>query len=75
MCNYFSIKRTTNKVYINNKCQIFDNAFQYETIKKLNIHILPEIVAGIQNLAIWKYALSEEHIHRFFTYGLFYIAI
>jgi hypothetical protein len=38
-------------------------------------HILPKIAAKIKNLAIWKYALPEEHIRRLFTYGLSYVAI
>ena len=70
----FLSKKRQIKVYINNKCQTFPDAFQYETIKKLNLYILSKLHAGIQNLAIWKYALSEEDIHRLFTYGLFYIS-
>ncbi len=60
------------KVYLNNQYQLFPQ--DEITIKKLNLHLLPGISARIQNLAIWKYALSEEQISRLFTYGLFYIA-
>jgi hypothetical protein len=28
----------------------------------------------MKNIAVWNYALLEDHIHRLFTYGLFYIA-
>ena len=71
----FLSRKRQIKVYMNDKCQTFTDAFQYETLKQPNIHILPGIQARIQNLAIWKYALSEEHIHRLFTYSLFYIAV
>ncbi|CAF0737820.1 unnamed protein product [Rotaria sordida] len=71
----FLAKKGHIKVYINNKYRIFTDAFQRETIRKLNLHILPDINAKIKNLAIWKYALSEENIRRLFTYDLSYIAI
>ena len=69
----FLSKKRKIKVYIDNKCRIFSDAFQYETIQKLSIHILPGTAAEMKNLAIWKYALSEDHIRRLFTYGLFYV--
>ncbi|CAF4616556.1 unnamed protein product, partial [Rotaria sp. Silwood2] len=71
----FLVKKCQIKVYINNKYRTFPNAFQHETILKLNLHILPGINAKIKNLAIWKYALSEENIQRLFTYNLSYISI
>ena len=58
------------KIYKNQECQTFD--FKVET---QTIHLLPKIHAKICNLAIWKYALSDEHIQRLFTYGLSYISI
>ncbi|CAF4681489.1 unnamed protein product, partial [Rotaria sp. Silwood2] len=71
----FLVKKCQIKVYINNKYRTFPNEFQHETILKLNLHILPDINAKIKNLAIWKYALSEENIQRLFTYNLSYISI
>ncbi|CAM4831763.1 unnamed protein product [Rotaria magnacalcarata] len=71
----FLAKKRNIKVYINNKCRLFIDAFQRETIKKLNLNLLPTIAAKIRNLAIWKYALAEGDIRRLFTYGLFYIAV
>ncbi|CAF4467080.1 unnamed protein product [Rotaria socialis] len=71
----FLAKKRRIKVYINNKCRLFIDAFQRETIKKLNLNLLPTIAAKIRNLAIWKYALAEGDIRRLFTYGLFYIAV
>ncbi|CAF1467840.1 unnamed protein product [Rotaria sp. Silwood1] len=62
-------------IYFNNECRKFHIAFETSTMAKLNFHILPNIAVGIKNLGIWKYALSEEHIQRLFTYGLFYVAI
>ncbi|CAF4154071.1 unnamed protein product [Rotaria sp. Silwood2] len=61
------------KIYINSECRTFNGEFQNQTMAEL--HILPNTAAGIKNLAIWKYALPEEHIRRLFTYGLFYVAI
>ncbi|CAF0748456.1 unnamed protein product [Adineta steineri] len=69
----FLAKKRQIKVYINNKCRTYPDAFSLETIKTLNIHILPKIACEIKNLAIWKYALSEEQIRRLFNYSLFYI--
>ena len=63
------------KVYWNNECQIFPTQFPSETMDKLILHYLPKIAADIQNIAVWKYSLSEDHIHRLFTYGLFYVAV
>ena len=62
------------KVYTNKNCHTFTDVLQDEIITKPNLHILPGIVAEINNVALWKYALSEEHIRRLFTYGLFFIA-
>ncbi|CAF5014485.1 unnamed protein product, partial [Rotaria sp. Silwood1] len=67
----FQLNEQNIKVYINNECRIYECPI----IKKFNIHILPTLDVAIQNLAIWKYALSEEHIQRLFTSGLSYIAI
>ncbi|UJR32400.1 hypothetical protein I4U23_019862 [Adineta vaga] len=69
----FLTKKRQLKVYINDKYRLFTDLFSYETIKTLNMHILPGIAVEIKNLAVWKYALSEEHIRRLFNYGLFYI--
>ncbi|CAF4803881.1 unnamed protein product [Rotaria sp. Silwood1] len=63
------------KIYINNEyrtlgfCHTFDPAAK----TTLNVNILPHIAAGIKNLGIWKYALSEELIRRLFIYGLSYV--
>lgn len=70
----FLAKKRQIKLYINNKCRIFLNAFKYETIQNLSLQLLPKISAKIKNLAIWKYALSEDDIQRLFTYGLTYIS-
>ncbi|CAF1287352.1 unnamed protein product [Rotaria sordida] len=67
----FQINERKIKVYINNECRIFECPI----ITKFNIYILPTLNIGIQNLAIWKYSLTEEHIQRLFTSGLSYIAI
>ena len=44
-------------------------------LNQFNIHILPKTTVRIKNLAIWKYALSEQYIQRLFTFGLDYVAI
>ncbi|CAF4710126.1 unnamed protein product [Rotaria sp. Silwood1] len=64
------------KVYINNKYQILNycHSFDRTTKPKLNLQLLPYLNVGIRNLGTWKYALSEEHIRRLFTYGLLYVA-
>ncbi|CAF4618471.1 unnamed protein product, partial [Rotaria socialis] len=56
------------KVYINNRFHTLD--YYYDFDSKLNLQLLPRLNAGIRNLGIWKYILSEEHIRRLFTYGL-----
>ncbi|CAF3356499.1 unnamed protein product [Rotaria socialis] len=61
------------KVYINNRFHTLD--YYYDFDSKLNLQLLPRLNAGIRNLGIWKYILSEEHIRRLFTYGLAYVAI
>ncbi|CAF4787472.1 unnamed protein product, partial [Rotaria sp. Silwood1] len=66
----FQLNERKIKIYINNECRILESPI----ITKFHIHILPRIAVGIENLAIWKYALSEEHIRRLFTSGLSYIA-
>ncbi|CAF3962695.1 unnamed protein product [Rotaria sp. Silwood2] len=63
------------KLYMNNRCRIFYGRFDHENTVKLMLHLLPNTSAGIRNLAIWKYALSDEDIRRLFTYGLSYVAI
>ncbi|CAF0824036.1 unnamed protein product, partial [Didymodactylos carnosus] len=68
-------KERQTKIYINNECQTFNGGFKSGTMTKINFHILSNTASGIQNLAIWKYALSEEHIQRLFTYGLSYVAV
>ncbi|CAF0746684.1 unnamed protein product [Adineta ricciae] len=69
----FLAKRRQLKVYVNNQCQIFSDTISNETIKILNMYILPGTAARMNNLAVWKHALSEEQIRRLFTYGLFYV--
>ena len=71
----FLAKKCHIKVYINNECRAFIDAFERDEISKLNLNILPGIAAKIQNIAIWKYALSEGDIRRLFTYGVSYVAI
>ncbi|CAF3325918.1 unnamed protein product [Rotaria socialis] len=63
------------KVYINNKYQTLNycHTFDLRTKPKLNLHLLPYANVGIQNIGIWKYALSEEHIRRLFTYALMHV--
>ncbi|CAM4944105.1 unnamed protein product [Rotaria socialis] len=61
------------KVYINNRFQTLDYCYDFDS--KLNLQFLLRLNAGIRNLGIWKYILSEEHIRRLFTYGLAYVAI
>ena len=63
------IRERQIKVYVNNQCQTFDHSAFHSTV-----YILPNVSARLQNLAIWKYTLSEERMSRLFTYGLFYIA-
>ncbi|CAF2919893.1 unnamed protein product [Rotaria sp. Silwood2] len=62
-------------IYFGNECRKFHVTCEISNMAKLNFHILPNIAVGIKNLGMWKYALSEEHIRRLFTYGLFYVAI
>lgn len=64
------------KVYINNRSQTLDycHKFDPKTPSKLNLRLLPYVNAGLQNVGVWKYTLSEEHIRRLFTYSLFHIA-
>ncbi|CAF0859833.1 unnamed protein product [Rotaria sordida] len=71
----FDLKERQMIIYFNNEYRKFHIAFEIPKMTKLNFHILPNIAVGIKNLGIWKYALSEEHIQRLFTYGLFYVAI
>ncbi|CAF4891601.1 unnamed protein product [Rotaria sp. Silwood1] len=72
----FEINEQT-KVYINNKFQTLNYCHNYDSQinTKLNLQLLPYINAGIQNLGIWTYILSEEYIQRLFTYGLSFVAI
>ncbi|CAF5059961.1 unnamed protein product, partial [Rotaria magnacalcarata] len=57
------------KLYINNECR----SIECPALSNFNIHILPAVSAELENLAIWKYALSKEHIRRLFTSGLSYV--
>ncbi|CAF3009938.1 unnamed protein product [Rotaria sp. Silwood2] len=66
----FQLNERKIKIYINNECRTLESPI----IRKFHIHILQRTAVGIENLAIWKYALSEEHIRRLFTSGLSYIA-
>ncbi|CAF4626637.1 unnamed protein product [Rotaria sp. Silwood1] len=70
----FHPEEQQTKLYVNDKCRIFYGGFNHEKTANLILHILPNGGVAIRNLAIWKYALSEEHIHRLFTYGLSYVA-
>ncbi|CAF3035361.1 unnamed protein product [Rotaria sp. Silwood2] len=65
------------KVFINNKYQTLNYCHNFDPTRKseLNLQLLPHINVGIRNLGVWKYALSEEHIRRLFTYGLLYVAV
>jgi hypothetical protein len=63
------------KIYLNNLCKTIDINFQIQTMIKYNFYLLPKTGARIKNLAIWNYALSEEHIRRLFTYSLSYLAV
>ncbi|CAM4811668.1 unnamed protein product [Rotaria magnacalcarata] len=63
------------KIFINNNCQITDDAFDNATMTKFNFHFLPNMNAGIKNFAVWKYALSEDRVRRLFTSGVFYVAM
>ncbi|CAF2104570.1 unnamed protein product [Rotaria magnacalcarata] len=63
------------KIFINNNCQITDDAFDNATMTKFNFHFLPNMNAGIKNFAVWKYALSEDSARRLFTSGVFYVAM
>ncbi|CAF3228303.1 unnamed protein product [Rotaria sp. Silwood2] len=72
----FDTKEREIKIYTNNTiCQTIKDEFDNQTMIKFNFHFLPNIAAGIKNLALWKYALSEEHIRRIFTSGISYVAI
>ncbi|CAF3840928.1 unnamed protein product [Rotaria sordida] len=62
-------------IYFNNECRKFHVTFETAKMTKFNFNIIPYVTIGIKNLGIWKYALSEEHIQRLFTYGLFYVAV
>jgi hypothetical protein len=57
-------------IYLNNDYQIIENS-----LTKYNLHILPNLSAGIKNIGLWKYALSQEHIRHLFAYGLFYVSL
>ncbi|CAF3050511.1 unnamed protein product [Rotaria sp. Silwood2] len=65
------------KVYINSKFHTLNyyHSFDPKTNSTLNLRLLPCLNAGIRNLGIWTYILSEEHIRRLFTYDLSYVAI
>lgn len=62
------------KLYINNKYRIVYGGLEREYTEDVMLHLLPNINAGIRNLAIWKYALTDEDVCRLFTYGLAYVA-
>ncbi|UJR18238.1 hypothetical protein I4U23_005138 [Adineta vaga] len=62
------------KVYWDNQNQTYQTRFPNETTNLLTLYHLSKIAARLKNIAIWNYALPEDHIHRLFTYGLFYIA-
>ncbi|CAF2152452.1 unnamed protein product, partial [Rotaria magnacalcarata] len=62
-------------IYINNELQPININFDNSTMARFNFHFLPNVHAGMKNFAIWKYALSEEHIQRLFTSGISYVAI
>ena len=62
------------KVYWNNQNQTFHIPFANETTHQLTLYHLPKIAGRMQNIAVWDYVLSEDHIHRLFIHGLFYIA-
>ncbi|CAF3346877.1 unnamed protein product [Rotaria socialis] len=62
-------------IYINNEIQPININFDNSTMARFNFHFLPNVHAGMKNFAIWKYALSEEHIQRLFTSGISYVAI
>ncbi|CAF4751560.1 unnamed protein product [Rotaria sp. Silwood2] len=79
-CQRVAILFQTNeqtKVYVNNKHQTLNycHCFDLTTKSKLNLQLLPYRNVGIRNIGVWKYALSEEHIRRLFTYGLLYVAV
>ncbi|CAF2960714.1 unnamed protein product, partial [Rotaria sp. Silwood2] len=65
----FEINQQKLKVYINNELRMV----KCSIVEKFTVYILPRISVRIQNVAIWKYALSNEHIQRLFTSGLSYI--
>ncbi|CAF4860740.1 unnamed protein product [Rotaria sp. Silwood1] len=65
----FEINQQKLKVYIKNELRMV----KCSIVEKFTIYILPRISVRIQNVAIWKYALSNEHIQRLFTSGLSYI--
>ncbi|CAF0943984.1 unnamed protein product [Adineta ricciae] len=62
------------KVRINHTSRTFSHTFQYETITNFNLCILPGVAGKINNVAVWKYTLSEEDIRCLFTYSLSYVA-
>ncbi|CAF1186262.1 unnamed protein product [Adineta ricciae] len=59
-------------VYINNDCFTLEKITLFP---EYNLSILPNLSVGIKNLAIWKYALTQQHIRQLFTYGLTYVSI
>ncbi|CAF3851995.1 unnamed protein product [Rotaria sordida] len=71
----FYLKEKQTKVYVNDRCRTFLVGLDPKTMMKSKLFLLPNGGAQIRNLGLWKYALSEEHIRRLFTYGLFYVAV
>ena len=70
----FDQKEAQARVYLNNKYRIFRGEFDKSSATAFSMHLLPNIAVGIRNLAVWKYALPEEHIRRVFTQGLSNVA-
>ena len=68
------LKEQRIQVYSKQHGQVFDTQYVNRAFKQLKMHILPNIAAGLRNLAVWKYALSEDELRRLFTYGLFYLS-
>ncbi|CAF4110990.1 unnamed protein product, partial [Adineta steineri] len=62
------------QVYWNNQNQTFQIPFSNEKTPQLTLYHLPKIAARMQNIAVWDFALSGDHVRRLFTYGLFYVA-
>ena len=69
------LKERRVQVYSKEHGQISDTRYVNRSFTQLKMQILPGIAAGLKNIAVWKYSLSEDDLRRLFTYDLSFISI